>query len=86
MDAKRWAVVAVWAGTTVAAVAIDAAVQGPFVFTALALTVAVAVVVGMIVQLAVGEQDGFVGRLVASVCGSFGVVVLAALVRLVVGA
>jgi hypothetical protein len=34
----------------------------------------------------VGEQDGFVERLVATVCGAFLLVLVVALVRLVAGA
>jgi hypothetical protein len=85
-EPKWWAVAAVWLGTLVAAAVLAAAVQGPFVWAALALTAAVAVVIGMIVQLAVGEQDGFVERLVATACGSFALVLLVAIVRLVGGA
>ncbi|HET6826690.1 MAG TPA: hypothetical protein VFH64_12240 [Amnibacterium sp.] len=83
---KWWAVGAVWAGTLVAAIVLAAAVQGPFVWVALTLTATVAVVVGIVVQLAVGEQVGFVERLVATACGSFLLVLLVALVRLVAGA
>jgi hypothetical protein len=83
---KWWAVGAVWAGTLVAAIVLAAAVQGPFVWAALTLTATVAVVVGIVVQLAVGEQVGFVERLVATACGSFLLVLLVALVRLVAGA
>jgi hypothetical protein len=85
MDAKRWAVAAVWAATLVAGVLIAVTVHGPFVYAALALATAVALVAGMIVQLAVGEQTGFVGRFIASATGSFGVLLLVALVRLLVG-
>jgi hypothetical protein len=83
---RWWAVVAVWAGTLVAAAVLAATVPGAFVWAALALTEAVAVVIGIVVQLAVGEQDGFVERLVATACGCFALVLLAALVRLVAGA
>ena len=82
---KWWAVGAVWAGTLVAAIVLAATVQGPFVWAALTLTATVAVVVGIVVQLAVGEQVGFVERLVATACGSFLLVLLVALVRLVAG-
>lgn len=85
-EPKWWAVAAVWAGTLVAVVLIAAAVPEPTVWTGLTLAGALAVVVGMIVQLAVGEQDGFVQRLVATACGSFALVLLAALVRLLAGA
>jgi hypothetical protein len=85
MDAKRWAVAAVWVGTLVAAVLIAATVSGPFVYAGLALAAAVAMVASMAVQLVVGEQQGFVGRLIASTCGSFGILLVVALVRLAVG-
>jgi hypothetical protein len=83
---KWWAVAAVWLGTLIAAIVLAAAVPGTFVWVALALTAEVAVVVGIVVQLAVGEQVGFVERLVATACGSFLLVLLVALVRLVAGA
>jgi hypothetical protein len=83
---KWWAVAAVWLGTLIAAIVLAAAVSGTFVWVALALTAEVAVVVGIVVQLAVGEQVGFVERLVATACGSFLLVLLVALVRLVAGA
>jgi hypothetical protein len=83
---KWWAVAAVWLGTLIAAIVLAAAVPGTFVWVALALTIEVAVVVGIVVQLAVGEQVGFVERLVATACGSFLLVLLVALVRLVAGA
>jgi hypothetical protein len=83
---KWWAVGAVWVGTLIAAIVLAAAVPGAFVWAALTLAAAVAVVVGMVVQLAVGEQVGFVERLVATACGSFLLVLLVALVRLVAGA
>ena len=83
---KWWAVAAVWAGTLIAAIVLAATVPGAFVWAALTLAAAVAVVVGMVVQLAVGEQVGFVERLVATACGSFLLVLLVALVRLVAGA
>jgi hypothetical protein len=85
MDAKRGAVAAVWVGTLAAGVLIAVTVPGPFVYAALALATAVALVAGMIVQLMVGEQAGFVSRFIASATGSFGVLLLVALVRLLVG-
>jgi hypothetical protein len=85
-EPRWWAVAAVWAGTLVAAVVLAATVPGSFVWAALMLTTAVAVVIGIVVQLAVGEQDGFVERLVATVCGAFLLVLVVALVRLVAGA
>jgi len=83
---KWWAVAAVWLGTLIAAIVLAAAIPGTFVWVGLALTAEVAVVVGIVVQLAVGEQVGFVERLVATACGSFLLVLLVALVRLVAGA
>ncbi|HEY0374749.1 MAG TPA: hypothetical protein VGC94_08125 [Amnibacterium sp.] len=83
---KWWAVAAVWAGTLLAACVLAATVHGSFVWAALTLAAAVAVVIGIVVQLAVGEQDGFVERLVATACGSFALVLVVALVRLVAGA
>jgi hypothetical protein len=84
-EPKWWAVAAVWAGSLVAAVIIAVGVPSPMVWAVLTLAVATSVVVGMVVQLAVGEQDGFVDRLVATVCGTFLLVLIVALVRLVAG-
>jgi hypothetical protein len=85
MDAKRWSVAAVWAATLVAGVVIAVSVPGPLVYAALTLADAIAFVIGMIAQLAVGEQVGFVARLTAIACGSFAIVLLVALIRLLVG-
>jgi hypothetical protein len=85
-EPRWWAVAAVWAGTLIAVLLIALAVPEPTVWTGLTLAGALSVVIGMIVQLAVGEQDGFVQRLVWTACGSFALVLLAALVRLVAGA
>jgi hypothetical protein len=85
-EPKWWAVAAVWVGTLIAAGIIAATVQGSFVWAGLTLAGAVAVVLGMVAQLAVGEQQGFVERLTATACGSFVLVLLVALVRLVAGA
>ncbi|MGN6744277.1 MAG: hypothetical protein ACTHJL_13430 [Amnibacterium sp.] len=85
-EPRWWAVAAVWAGTLLAVVIITVAVPGATVWTGLTLAGALSVVVGMVVQLAVGEQDGFVQRMVWTACGSFALVLLAALVRAIVGA
>ncbi len=85
-EPKWWAVAAVWLGTLIAAVLIAVGVGGPSVYVGLALAAALAVVVGIAAQLVVGEQDGFVERLVATCCGSFAVVLVVALVRLITGA
>jgi len=85
-EPRWWAVAAVWAGTLVAVVVIALAVPGSAVWAGLTLAGAVSVVVGIVVQLAVGEQDGFVERLVATACGAFVLVLVAALVRLLVPA
>ena len=85
-EPKWWAVAAVWVGTVIAAGIIAATVHGSFVWAGLTLAGAVAMVLGIVVQLAVGEQKGFVERLTATACGSFLLVLLVALVRLVVGA
>jgi hypothetical protein len=85
-EPKWWAVGAVWLGTLIAAGIIAATVAGSFVWAVLTLAVAVSVVIGIVVQLAVGEQHGFVERLTATVCGSLVLVLLVALVRLLAGA
>jgi hypothetical protein len=85
-EPKWWAVLAVWVGTLAAAATIAATVPGSLVWAVLTLAIAVSVVIGIVVQLAVGEQDGFVERLVAIAGGSFLLVLLVALVRLIAGA
>jgi hypothetical protein len=85
-EPKWWAVAAVWVGTLVAAAIIAVAVPGAFVWAGLTLAGAVSMVLAFVVQLVVGEQVGFVERLVATSCGSFLLVLVVALVRLVAGA
>jgi len=85
-EPKWWAVAAVWLGTLIAATIIALTVAGSFVWAVLTLAVAVSMVIGIVAQLAVGEQHGFVERLTATACGSFVLVLLVALVRLLVGA
>jgi hypothetical protein len=81
MNANRLAVIGVWAATLVAGVAVAVAAPGPLVYVYLALTLALAVVVAFITQLAVGEQVGFVARLIACTCGSLAIILLVALIR-----
>jgi len=78
----RVAVVAVWALTLVGVVLIDALVPDPHALSWLALALPLAVVAGMVGQLAVADQRGFVVRLAASAGGSFVLVCIAALVAL----
>lgn len=85
MDRKRTAVVAVWAGVLVAVVLVAALVRGPVVYAVLALVAMIAVAVAMTVQLAVGEQRGFVTRVMASSCGAFLLVLVGAAVRALAG-
>ncbi|MDH2444122.1 hypothetical protein QDR37_09210 [Amnibacterium sp. CER49] len=85
MDRKRTAVVAVWAGVLVAVVLVAALVHGPVVYAVLALVAMIAVAVAMTVQLAVGEQHGFVARVMASSCGAFALVLVGAAIRAVAG-
>jgi hypothetical protein len=85
VDRKRTAVVAVWAGVLVAVVLVAALVRGPVVYAVLALVAMIAVAVAMTVQLAVGEQQGFVARIMASSCGAFVLVLVGAGIRALVG-
>jgi hypothetical protein len=76
----RAAVVAVWVLTLVGVGVIDVVVPDPHALSWLALALPLAVVAGIIAQLAVAEQRGFVVRLAATAAGSFVLVLLAALV------
>jgi hypothetical protein len=79
----RLAVVAVWVLTLVGVVVIDVAVPDAQTLSWLALALPLAVVAGMIAQLAVAEQRGFVLRLAATAAGAFVLVLLGALAALV---
>ena len=80
MTRSRLAVIGVWALTLVGVVVIVAAVPGVEALAWLALALPLAVVVGMVGQLAVAEQHGFVLRLAAAATGSFVLVLLGAAV------
>jgi hypothetical protein len=82
MPLRRAAVVAVWAVTLVGVVVIDVAVPGIDALAWLALALPLAVVLGIVGQLAVAEQRGFVIRLAAAAGGSFVLVLLGAGVAL----
>jgi hypothetical protein len=83
VPAARVAVVAVWALTLVGVVLIDVAAPDAHALTWLALALPLAVVAGIIAQLAVAEQRGFVVRLAATASGSFVLVLIGALVALI---
>jgi hypothetical protein len=78
----RLAVVAVWVLTLIGVVVVDVTAPDAQALSWLALTLPLAIVAGMVAQLAVAEQQGFVLRLAATVSGSFVLVVLGALVEL----
>ena len=80
MTPARVAVVAVWALTLVGVVLIDVLAPDPHTLSWLALALPLAIVAGIVAQLAVAEQRGFVVRLAATASGSFVLVCLAALV------
>ncbi len=76
---------AVWAVTVLGVVLALTLTTRPDVFSWLALTLTLAVVAGMVAQLVVGEQHGFVLRLAITACGSFALVALGGLVALALG-
>lgn len=76
---------AVWAATLVGTVLALTLAARPDVFAWLVLTLTLSVIAGMVAQLAVGDQHGFVVRLATTACGSFVLVVLGGLVALVIG-
>ena len=84
MPLSRVAVVGVWALTLIGVVVIVALVPGVDALTWLALALPLAVVAGVVGQLAVAEQRGFVVRLAATATGSLVLVLLGAAVALVV--
>jgi hypothetical protein len=75
----RVAVVAVWVLTLIGVVVIDVFVPDRHALSWLALALPLAVVAGIVAQLAVAEQRGFVVRLAATASGSFVLVLLGAL-------
>lgn len=85
MLAERAAVAAVWVATAIGVIAVVALDPGPAASIRLALALALSVVVGIVAQLAVGQQRGFVVRLAASTAGSFLIVCAGALVALAAG-
>ena len=82
MSSARVAVVAVWLLTLVGVVLIDVFVPAVHVLSWLALALPLAIVLGIVGQLAVAEQRGFVTRLAATASGSFVLVVLGAVVAI----
>ncbi|GAA2751945.1 hypothetical protein [Amnibacterium kyonggiense] len=84
MPAARVAVVAVWVLTLVGVVLIDVFVPDVHALSWLALALPLAIVAGIVGQLAVAEQRGFVTRLAATASGSFVIVLVGALVALTV--
>ncbi len=84
MPSARVAVVAVWVLTLIGVVVIDVAVPDAQALSWLALALPLAIVAGIIGQLAAAEQLGFVVRLAATASGSFVLVVLGAIVALAV--
>jgi hypothetical protein len=82
VSVARIAVVVVWALTLVGVAVIDLTVPDAQALSWLALALPLAIVAGMVAQLAVAEQRGFLLRLAATAGGSFVLVVLGAGVAL----
>jgi hypothetical protein len=80
VSTARLAVVAVWVLTLLGVVLVDVMAPDAQALSWLALALPLAIVAGIVAQLAVAEQQGFVLRLAATVSGSFVLVVLGALV------
>lgn len=72
--------VAVWVLTVIGVTVIDVRVPGVEALAWLALALPLAVVVGIVAQLAVADQRGFVMRLAAAATGSFILVLVGAVV------
>lgn len=84
VPAARLAVVAVWVLTLVGVVLVDVFAPGPHVLSWLALALPLAIVAGIVAQLAVAEQRGFLTRLAATATGSFVLVLIGAAVALAI--
>jgi len=84
VPSARLAVVAVWVLTLLGVVLIDVKVPDADALSWLALALPLAIVAGIVAQLAVAEQRGFVVRLAATASGSLVLVVLGAVVALAV--
>jgi hypothetical protein len=82
VSSARLAVVAVWVLTLIGVVAIDLRFPDAQALSWLALALPLAIVVGVVGQLAVAEQQGFVVRLGATASGSFVLVLIGAVVAL----
>ncbi|MBW4041390.1 MAG: hypothetical protein HIU86_04585 [Acidobacteria bacterium] len=82
MSSARVAVVAVWVLTLIGVVLIDVFVPPAQALSWLALALPLAIVAGMVGQLAVAEQRGFVQRLAATASGSFALVLVGAIVAI----
>ena len=79
MSAARVAVVAVWVATLIGVVLIDVFAPAARALSWLALELPLAIVAGIVGQLAVAEQRGFVVRLAAAATGSFVLVAIVAI-------
>jgi hypothetical protein len=84
VSSSRVAVVAVWLLTLIGVVLIDVLVPDAHALSWLALALPLAIVAGIIGQLAVAEQRGFVVRLAATATGSFVLVLVGAAVAIAV--
>ena len=84
MSSARVAVVAVWVLTLIGVVLIDVFASPARSLSWLALALPLAIVAGIVGQLAVAEQRGFVVRLAAAATGSFVLVLLGAILAIAV--
>jgi hypothetical protein len=84
VPSARVAVAAVWVLTLIGVVLIDAFAPATRALSWLALALPLAIVAGIVGQLAVAEQRGFVMRLAAAATGSFVLVLLGAVVAIAV--
>jgi hypothetical protein len=84
VSAARVAVAAVWVLTLIGVVLIDVFAPAAQALSWLALALPLAIVAGIVGQLAVAEQRGFVVRLAAAATGSFVLVLLGAIVAIAV--
>jgi hypothetical protein len=82
MNGHWWSIWVVWAATLAGAAALVIALPGR-ALPLLPLLLAVALVAAFGLQLVVADRVGLVVRLTASACGSFVIVLVAALLALV---
>jgi hypothetical protein len=82
MRPRHAGIAIVWLGALAGAIASLALLVGDERFRGLSLTLAGCILLTFVVQLSFPEKVGFVSRLMASIVGAFGVLLVAAVIAL----